>query len=93
MAGKTNRQPMDTPERDRESMNWASALESVLCESADKVPKGWVTTKEFSEIIKLSAAQANRNMRLLISKGKAETKKFNIKCGTTVRPVPHYRLK
>lgn len=73
--------------------SWIQALSEVIGETADKVPKVWVTTKEFSEIIKLSPAQANKNMRLLISKGKAETKKFNIKCGTTVRPVPHYRLK
>lgn len=93
MASKTNRQSMDTTKRDRESVNWAQALSAALEETADKVPKGWITTKEFSGILKLSVAQSSKQMRLLTNKGKAETRKFNIKIGTSIRPVPHYKLK
>lgn len=74
-------------------MNWMQALSDAVNETADKVPKGWITTKEFAQIVKLSDQQASRQMRLLIEKGKAETRRFNIKRGGSVRPIPHYKLK
>lgn len=73
--------------------DWMKALSDAVSETAEKVPKGWITTREFASIVKLSPPQANKQMRLLLDKGKAESKKFSIKIGSAVRPIPHYRLK
>lgn len=72
---------------------WKSALAEAETAALPVVPPGWITLRQFGEIIERSYAQAGKQMRLLMDNGKAEAKRFLIQTGTVTRPVMHYRLK
>jgi DNA-binding Lrp family transcriptional regulator len=57
------------------------------------VPPGWTNTKELAKELNLSESAAFRRIKMLISSGRIEIRKFKINAGATVRPVPHYKLK
>jgi hypothetical protein len=71
---------------------WAAALADVA-PPTDTVPEDWFTIVQLGKKTKTAVATLQTKMRRLLSQGKAERKNFRIKLLTSVRPVPHYRLK
>lgn len=72
---------------------WEQALAEVNGARTDTIPKGWITTSQFSLKLNCSIPTANRKMRGLVLAGKAEETSFRIRVGSRILPVPHYRLK
>lgn len=60
----------------------------------DQIPYGWFTTKQLSDEMDMSIANASKKLRKEVKLGAVSVKKFNIYVTKTlVRPVPHYKLK
>lgn len=72
---------------------WQQALQEVVNDQEETVPKGWITMQEFAHRVGKSTTHASKFMRQLVLFGKAEVKKFTILSGNRVWSVPHYRLK
>lgn len=70
---------------------WAQALENAKRDAVPPVPDGWITMKQFRGSDKTRDI-AQIEMRLLISTGRVESRKFKVRDGDTLRSIPHYRL-
>jgi len=66
--------------------------ELLVGNSACVVPKGWKTTKQWADGENVQNCQASVYLRKGLSLGLIEMKKFRVLTGSSVRPVPHYRL-
>jgi len=69
---------------------WAAALSTTI--TSDKVPAGWHTGRELSEMIGRSSTRTYEMLQKALRHGKCERREFRIPAAGTVRPVPHYRL-
>lgn len=69
---------------------WAAALNATIV--SDKVPAGWHTARELSEMIGRSSTRTFEMLQKALRQGKCERREFRIPAAGTVRPVPHYRL-
>jgi predicted DNA-binding ArsR family transcriptional regulator len=69
---------------------WAAALAGPKV--GDKVPAGWHTARELSEMIGKSTTRTYEMLQKALRQGKCERREFRIPAAGTVRPVPHYRL-
>ena len=59
----------------------------------DPVPAGWLTAAQHAVASDLSSPQARARLKILVDRGDAEMRKFKIRSGQRVYPVPHYKLK
>lgn len=67
-----------------------SAFRSAT-ETVDLVPPGWRTTRQWAELEGMSRSEAGRMIKHLVESGQWEARKFRIKTGSKVYPVPHSR--
>ena len=67
--------------------------ELVADKLIEKVPSGWKPTKAWALDEKTSEKSALDLLRKGVQLGLIEMKKFRIKTGDSIRPVPHYRIK
>jgi hypothetical protein len=71
---------------------WAAALASPLV--PDKVPPGWHTAVQLSEMLGKNRDSINRNISAGLRSARIEMQKFRIPNGQRgLYPTPHYRLK
>lgn len=74
--------------------DWRAAMEQAKAASVQTVPKGWITMRQYKELIGKSISGAQAEMQLLVSTGQAESKKFLVIFDALgIRSIPHYRLK
>ena len=58
----------------------------------DTVPEDYKTTKQLAQIWGVATVTASHKLTLLCDAGKVELKRFYVKTGQVVRPVPHYKI-
>lgn len=73
-----------------EAAAWAAALHTQV--TAEDVPHGWHTTVEIAKKLNKSASTTGRLLLTAMRAGKCERKIYRVNCGSSVRPVPHYKL-
>jgi hypothetical protein len=56
----------------------------------DNIPTGWKTVRAWGKQWKLQERQASRILRGALQSGQVRCKRFRIRTGPMVRPVPHY---
>ena len=71
----------------RESI--AAYLEATDCEN---VPPCWLTTKQLERHTGYSQRGVSLILGKIIAAGDAEVRKFKVKAGQVIRPVPHYKF-
>jgi hypothetical protein len=77
---------------DRDLAAWCAALASPLV--PDKVPPGWHTAVQLSEMLGKNRDSINRNISAGLRSGRIEMQKFRIPNGQRgLYPTPHYKLK
>jgi hypothetical protein len=70
---------------------WAAALSSP--KTGDTVPPGWHTTRELCAMLGKSDTRVREMLQAAVANGKCERREFRIPSATTVRGVPHYKVK
>ncbi len=76
----------------KEDLSWAAALDSMLGQRTEAVPKGWKTASEVAAELGMCEEMGKVKCKQLVAAGLAERKEFRVKWGNMVRPRPHYRL-
>ncbi len=71
--------------------SWTALLQETLTESADKVPKGWQTTREVAVEMGKSTGRARDILTKLMDAKKVKMQTFKIMTARGIYPVPHYR--
>ena len=71
----------------------ASLLDFLGGEVSDRVPPGWFTSEQLSKKSGRGIGAILQKLRKGIAAGKVEKRLFSVQAGSTVRPVPHYRIK
>jgi len=61
-----------------------------LLPPSQTVPIGWKTAREWGRRWKLSETRTRSLLFRGRANGKVKCKLFRIRCGGTIRPVPHY---
>ena len=56
----------------------------------DKIPEGWLTTAQMSELTETSMSTINHQMLRRLKAGQVQRKQFRIKTDRQVTPVWHY---
>ena len=75
-----------------DKLAWAKALDQLLCNRLDPVPKEWRTPEQLADQMGLCEEMAKIKCKELVKAGLAERKEFRVKWGKMIRPRPHYRL-
>ena len=70
---------------------WCKIL--VSDQPAEEAPEGWSTILQISEEINRPRTTTERQLKARLKDGTCEMKKFRVRTGSIVRPVPHYRIK
>lgn len=85
----------DARRADEDSMSnlLADLAEALRNGGIDTVPEGWQTAQQYAAEARLSLQRCHAILQQGINAGMVETKKFRIKTGERVYPVPHYRAK
>ena len=81
--------------RRNQKSEWAKALESVLEQQTEEVPKGWLKLCEIAKQMNVSDEQAGKTVTRVKDKGLVEMKKFKIRTSKKtkmIRATCHYRL-
>lgn len=73
-------------------MNWNKLIEAAMA-APDKVPPDWLTCAQIAVKLNKTRSRMAQILRAAAENNAIEVRKFKIKAGQTVRPVPHYRLK
>lgn len=71
-------------------------LRELIIGNGEKVPKGWMTTKQWAKQEtgdENKIGMMSKYLKIGVERGLIEMKHFTIKTGSRVLPVPHYRLK
>jgi hypothetical protein len=54
-------------------------------------PPGWQTARELGESSGYASSHSQRIIAEAVAAGMLECRKFRVRCGSRVYPVPHYR--
>jgi len=71
----------------------AAAIKAEHDRSVEFVPPGWFTIQQLSAAIKQHMRTVQRKINPLVASGKWQERKFRIKTGDKVYPVPHFKEK
>ena len=77
--------------KNKDDIDWIDGLTQRLSLEADEVPDGWLNARQIGEKINRSRQTAARLARLGVEAGRLTMKKFRIRSGQRVLPIPHYR--
>lgn len=72
---------------------WIELLQSAHEVKPDVIPEGFFTTVQLAQKVGKSEPVMCKKLRLLLSQGKVERKKFRVFNGKYVRGEYHYRIK
>ena len=70
----------------------ASIAAYLSATDTEKVPPGWHTCKAIEKLTGYSQRGANMIVLKMLEAGDVEVRKFKIRTGQVIRPVPHYRF-
>jgi len=82
---------MGNSRKAKDDLSWTEMLAETRMETAE-VPAGWKTASEIAKEMDRSVSTASQQLRVAIDSGRAEVRKFPIKAGDRIYPVPHYRI-
>jgi predicted transcriptional regulator len=68
-----------------------AAIKAEHDKTADVVPSGWFTIKQLSGELKNDVRTVQRGINRMLDCGKWKMRRFRIKTGDKIYPVPHYR--
>ena len=79
----------------KDKNEWTKILHSALTNTADEVPKDWLTTDQVGEQLGVNRAQAGKFLKILKLRDLVELKYFRVCVNdefSLTREVPHYKL-
>lgn len=72
---------------------WAEAFRQALCtREVEKVPEGFFTTQQWTDILKMSNSHTRRMLLDGVAAGKVELASFRVAVGRIIRKEAHYRI-
>lgn len=77
--------------KNKDDIDWIDGLTQGLSHDIDEVPDGWLNARQIGKKINRSRQTAARLARLGVEAGRLTMKKFRIKSGQRVLPIPHYK--
>lgn len=77
----------------RISASLRASIATYLSETnAESAPKGWYTARQIEKHTGYSQRGTNLLIIKMVTAGDVEIRKYKIRTGQVIRPVPHYRF-
>lgn len=77
--------------KNKDAIDWIDGLAQGLGREGDEVPEGWLNARQIGAKINRSRETAARHARLGVDAGRLKMRKFRIKSGDRILPIPHYK--